>query len=117
MSHTLVLALLVGAFFATGVYLMLRRSTIKLLFGLALIGNGTNLLVFTCAGVVRGHEPLIPAGKERLEAPYADPLSQALILTAIVISFAVLAFAMVLVKRGYDSFGTDDSDMVVETDE
>lgn len=110
----LVLALTIGALYAAGTYLLLSRSTIKLLFGLVLLGNATNLLIFTCARVVRGAAPLILEGEKKLEAPYADPLGQALILTAIVISFGVLAFAMVLVRRGFDSLGTDDTDLMTE---
>lgn len=108
------LAIVIGALFATGAYLVMRRSTIKLLFGIVLLGNAANLLIFTSAGVVRGGAPLVPEGAQTLETPYPDPLAQALILTAIVISFGVLAFAMVLVKRAYDTFGTDDTEALIE---
>ena len=110
----IVLAFTIGALYAAGTYLLLSRSTIKLLFGLVLLGNATNLLVFTCARVVRGGAPLMAKDEKVLEAPYADPLGQALILTAIVISFGVLAFAMVLVRRGYDSLETEDTDRMTE---
>lgn len=110
----IVLALTIGGLYATGTYLLLRRSTIKLLFGLVLLGNATNLLVFTCARLVRGKAPLIHSGQKTLEPGTADPLGQALILTAIVISFGVLAFAMILVRRGYDTFDSDDTDDLVE---
>ncbi|MDI9640898.1 NADH-quinone oxidoreductase subunit K [Kamptonema cortianum] len=114
MSVDLLVAILIGVLFGTGTYLMLRRSTTKLLLGLVLLSNATNLVVFTCAKLVRGRAPLIQPGSKSLEAPYADPLGQALILTAIVISFGVLAFAMVLARRGYDAFNTDDTDCMVE---
>ena len=111
---TLILAIVIGSLFATGAYLIMRRSTIKLLFGLVLLGNATNLLVFTSARLVRERTPLVELGQTELIAPYPDPLAQALILTAIVISFGVLAFAMILVKRAYDSFGTDDVEALIE---
>lgn len=113
----LVLAFTIGILYATGTYLLLSRSAIKLLFGLVLLGNATNLLVFTCARVIQGRAPLIREGEKHLMPPYADPLGQALILTAIVISFGVLAFAMVLVRRGYDSLNTDDTDDMTEAAE
>lgn len=112
----IVFSLIAGGLFSLGVFLILRRSAIKALFGLVLLGNATNLVVFVSAGTTRGHAPLIREGT-KLEPPYADPLAQALILTAIVISFAVLAFAMVLVRRMYDSLGTDDVDMVMAHEE
>ncbi|MCU0316264.1 MAG: NADH-quinone oxidoreductase subunit K [Fimbriimonadaceae bacterium] len=105
-----VLTLMVVALYAAGVYLMLRRSMVKLLFGLALLSNATNLLIFTCARIIGGRPPLVEPGQTVLAAPYADPLAQALILTAIVISFAILAYAMILVRRGYDLGEADDPD-------
>jgi len=109
--HT-VMAIVVGGLYAAGIYLMLRRSMVKLILGLALLSNAANLLIFTAAGLTRGQPPLIPQGAAGLEAPYADPLPQALILTAIVIGFGVLAFAAVLVHVAYQSLGTDDLDQM-----
>lgn len=111
-----VLAIVVGGLYAAGIYLMMRRSIVKLIIGLAIIGHAANLLVFTAAGLTRAHAPLIPYGQEDPPEHYADPLPQALILTAIVISFAVLAFTMVLVKRAYKMVGTDDLDEMRNTD-
>ncbi|MCB0824942.1 MAG: NADH-quinone oxidoreductase subunit K [Armatimonadetes bacterium] len=113
----LVLALTIGFLFATGTYLLLRRSTVKILLGIVLLGNATNLVVFLCARLIRGRPPIIQGEDHVLHAPYADPLGQALILTAIVISFGVLAFAMILVRRGYDIFGTDDTDTFIEEEQ
>ena len=111
-----VLALVVGGLYATGVYLVLRRSLVKLVIGLAMLTNAANLLIFTAGGLTRGAPPLIPAGETTLAAPYADPLPQALILTAIVIGFGVLAFALVLVYRAYATVGTEDPDEMMSTD-
>ena len=96
---TVLLAIVVGGLYASALFLMLRRSIVKLAFGLVLLGHGTNLLIFTVTGPVRGRPPLIPRGGEPLASPPADPVAQALILTAIVISFAVVAFAIVLLYR------------------
>lgn len=105
---TVLLAIVVGALYATALFLMLRRSIVKLAFGLVLLGHGTNLLIFTVGGPVRGRPPIIPHGGAPLEAPPADPVAQALILTAIVISFAVVAFATILLYRVHRTMGTDD---------
>ncbi len=110
------LSIVVGGLFATGLYLMLRRSIVKLIFGLVLLAHGANLLIFTAAGLVRARPPLIPQGELVLATEFADPVPQALILTAIVISFAVIAFAAVLVKRVYRSVGSDDVDELKATD-
>jgi multicomponent Na+:H+ antiporter subunit C len=110
------LAILVGVLFTCGLYLMLRRSIVKLIIGLALISHAANLIIFASGGVVRAHPPLVAAGDTALRTPHADPLPQALILTAIVISFGVIAFMMTLVSRAYRAVGSDDSDAFVGTD-
>jgi multicomponent Na+:H+ antiporter subunit C len=102
------LAALIGILFATGVFLMLRRSTVDLIFGLLLLSHAANLLVFTAGGILRDAPPLMVGLPQ--DAEVADPVPQALVLTAIVISFAVVAFAMVLVARLYGAMGTDDSE-------
>lgn len=111
-----VLALTVGFLYAAGLYLILRRSLLKIIIGIALLTNGANLLIFTAAGLVRGRPPLVLEGAEVVEPPFADPLPQALILTAIVIGFALQAFAMVLAYRTYRGVGTDDIDLMRTTE-
>ena len=91
-----ILALVIGWLYATGLYLMLQRSVIKLALGLALLSHAANLLVFTAGGLRRAQPPLIAEGSTLPEASFADPLPQALVLTAIVISFGVLAFALAI---------------------
>ena len=108
-------AIVVGGLYTAGFYMMMRRSMLKLVIGLALLSHATNLLIFTVSGVSRGRPPLIPEGGQ-LPAPVADPLPQALILTAIVIGFGILAFALALVHRTYESIGTDDLDQMRTTD-
>jgi multicomponent Na+:H+ antiporter subunit C len=119
---TLLLSIIIGLLFATGAYMMLRRSFVKLIIGLGLLGHGANLLIITSAGVFsditggRGTPPLIRIGDKYLEAGSADPLPPALVLTAIVISFAIVSFTIVLVKRTYQEVGTDDLDQMRTTD-
>jgi len=106
------LALAAGVLYAAGIYLMLRRRLAQLIIGLGLLSNGTNLLLFTAGGLTRAQPPVVPDGAERLLAPYADPVPQALVLTAIVIGFGLLAFALVLADRVHDTLGTDDVDEI-----
>ncbi len=66
--------------------------------------------------MTRGAPPLLPEGANAPLGAIADPLPQALILTAIVIAFGVLAFAVVLIRRAYEVVGTDDLDQMKDTD-
>jgi multicomponent Na+:H+ antiporter subunit C len=112
----IVLAFVVGGLYAAAVYLMLRRSLVKLIFGLVLLGHASNLLIFTAGRLARGQPPIVASGEAAPPTPYADPVPQALILTAIIISFGVQAFAIVLLKRAYQTAGTDDLDELKSTD-
>ncbi len=111
------MALLIGLLYAAAVYLMLRRSIVKLVIGLVLLSNAANLLIFVLAGLTPKAPPLIPPQLTLPDGPMADPLGQALILTAIVIGFGVLAFAVVLIHRAYEIVGVDDMDQMKGTDE
>ncbi len=102
------LAIVVGLFFATAVYLILSRHLVRVLIGVVILGNAVNLLIFTAGRLTAANPPLIPAGIETLAEDSANPLPQALILTAIVISFSLFAFLLVLVMRAYQDIGTDD---------
>ncbi len=110
------LAFVVGGLYAAGLYMIMRRSIVKLILGLGLLGHAANLLIFTVGRVTPGHPPVMEEGATQLVQPFADPLPQALILTAIVIGFGVQAFATVLVKRAYQTVGTDDFDQMRSTD-
>lgn len=110
------LAVVIGGLYTAGLYLMLRRNLVKLIIGLVLLSNGANLVLFTMAGLTPAHPPVIPPGASRLSAAAADPLPQALILTAIVIGFGIIAFLLVLVHRTVQAVGTDDLDTVRTTD-
>src|SRR3954469_18761728 len=106
----LVLAVVAGVLYATGLYLMLRRRLAQVIVGLGLLGNGSNVLIFAAAGVTRGSAPVIPP--DGVAASFADPVPQSLILTAIVIGFGVLAFSLVLAHRVHESAGSDDIDAI-----
>jgi multicomponent Na+:H+ antiporter subunit C len=111
-----VLAIVAGLLFASGIYLMLRRSIVKLALGLSLLANAANLVIFVAAGLTRGEPPLIPEGTAVTDAGAADPLPQAMVLTAIVIGFSVLAFTVTLMHRVYQEMASDDLDGLTEAD-
>jgi multicomponent Na+:H+ antiporter subunit C len=104
------LAVLIGALVAASVYLMLSRHVVRFLFGLVLFSNAVNVLLFAAGRVLWGEPPLVPEGLEVPLGLVANPLPQALILTAIVIGFGLLAFALVLSVRGVAALGTADLD-------
>jgi multicomponent Na+:H+ antiporter subunit C len=110
------LALLVGVLYTAGIYLIMRRSLVKVLVGLMLLGHAANLLIFTAARVTRVNPPLVRLGEHVPAEPFADPLPQALILTAIVIGFGLQAFTLVLFRRAYQTVGNDDVDRMKATD-
>ncbi len=103
----LVFALTAGVIFACGIYLMLRRSMVRLIIGLSLLTYAVNLLMFSMDSLVTRDAPIIDAAPvEKM----ADPVPQALILTAIVISFGVSAFTLALAYRASQAVGSDSID-------
>jgi multicomponent Na+:H+ antiporter subunit C len=110
------LALIIGTLYGCGLYMMMRRSIVKWILGLAMISHAANLLIFAVGRLTRESAPLIRVDETTLAGTYADPLPQALILTAIVIGFGVQAYAVVLIKRIYQTIGTDDLDKMTATD-
>ena len=111
-------AVLVGIMAAASVYLMLDRNLIRVIFGLVLAGNAVNLLLFTAGRLASRRPPLIPEQAAQIPATYANALPQALILTAIVIGFALLSFVFILFYRAYQALGTVDTErmQVAESD-
>jgi len=109
-----VLPFVIGSLYAMAIYMLLRRSLVKLLIGLGLLSHASHLLIFTAGGLTRFKAPVIPMTASQLQPPHADPLPQALILT--VISFGVTAFALALAYRAYRSVNTDDLDQMKSTD-
>jgi multicomponent Na+:H+ antiporter subunit C len=112
---TLLLAICVGLLVATGLYLLMQRSMLRLVLGLIMLGHGANLAVFVSGGLTRATPPLVATGTQAPPADAADPLPQALVLTAIVISFAVAAFAAALAVRAQQA-AVDDPDQMTSTD-
>lgn len=105
-----VLAIVVGVLVACAVFLVLSRDLIRVMLGIAILSNAANLLIFTAGRVTRDAPPLVPADLEVPAGAVANPLPQALILTAIVIGFGLLAFALVLSYRAYTAMHTVDVD-------
>jgi multicomponent Na+:H+ antiporter subunit C len=111
-----VLAVVIGVLYGVALFLLLRRSLAKVILGLGILTNATNLLIFTVAGPVRARPPIVAPDAEQLTPPFADPVPQAFILTAIVIGFGVLAFVLVLAYRAFQVVGSDDLDAMSSTD-
>ncbi len=101
----LLLAIAIGVLFAGGVWLLLRAHVFPVLVGITLLSYAVNLLLVASGRISIGAAPLVEAGR----AIYADPLPQALVLTAIVIGFAMTAVLVALALRAY---GTDDAEHV-----
>ncbi|MFQ5598224.1 MAG: sodium:proton antiporter [Nitrospiria bacterium] len=99
------LPIVIGVLFASGTYLMLQKNILKLVLGLSLISHGANVILISSGWIGAGRVPIL--GREGTEA-FVDPLPQALILTAIVISFAALAFLLVLALRVFRDLKTVD---------
>lgn len=115
MSVSLVLLVIMAVLYACGVYLMLERSMTRVLLGFLLVGNATNLLIIVMAGRP-GTAPIVADGVTAEQM--TDPLPEALILTAIVITFGVSAFLMALIYRSWrlakrDSLQDDESDVAM----
>jgi multicomponent K+:H+ antiporter subunit C len=96
----------IGVLTATGTYLLLRPRTFDAILGLTLLSYAVNLFLFSMGRLVVGRAPIVEAGA----SGFADPLPQALVLTAIVISFAMTALLLVLAVRANAASGSDDVD-------
>ena len=111
MTPTIVLPVMIGGLYAAGVYLLLDRSLTRVLLGFVLLGNATNVLVLSTGGPA-GLAPILGySDPEQIN----DPLPQALILTAIVITFGVSAFLLAIIHRSWrlarnEAVGTDEED-------
>jgi multicomponent Na+:H+ antiporter subunit C len=103
------LACLIGLMFAAALYLMLSGVLVKFVLGFTLISNAVNLLIFTAGRLGHVRPPLIPPDRTSLAHSVSNALPQALILTAIVIGFAMVAFLLVLLLRTYSHTGTLDA--------
>ena len=114
----LIVALVVAVLLAAGVYLVLQRRAISTILGLGLLSHGVNLLLFSSGRLARGVPPIV-LDKTTFHgeiADFVDPLPQALILTAIVISFGISAFAIALLNRRYDLLQKEPDEMAQSRD-
>lgn len=98
------ITIIAGILITIGIYLVTSKTLLNIILGLSLFTHGTHLLMMAINGLKHGAAPLIREGIAR----YTDPIPQALILTSIVISFALTALYLVLAYRTYVSLGTDD---------
>ena len=105
----LVVALAIGVLTACGVWLILRPRTFQVIMGLVLLSYGVNLFIFSMGRLIADGPPILH-GQTVEVAQYADPVPQALVLTAIVISFATTALFLVLLLAARGLTGTDHVD-------
>ena len=105
-----ILSLGIGVLVASGVWLTLRPRTFQVIVGLALLSYGVNLFIFAMGRLVTGAAPIMPKGGFVNPEAYADPVPQALVLTAIVISFATTALFLVVIMASRGLTGTDHVD-------
>ena len=100
------MAIVIGILFAIGTYLILCRGFVRIILGTSILSHGIHLLILTMGGLKTGNAPLLGEGFEK----FTDPIPQALILTAIVINFAVTSLFLVLAYRTYKENDTADMD-------
>ena len=111
------IAILIGTLFATGIYCLLRRSIMKIIIGVMLLSQGANLLVFSVGGLTKSTPAFAEAQSGVPPLAHADPLPQALVLTAIVIGFGLVIFSIALLLRAYKAVGSDDINAFNQTDQ
>lgn len=110
-----VFALVFGVMMAVAAYLLMSRNVLRIVLGLLVLGNAANLSIFI-AGRMESRVPPLVAATETALTGGANPLPQALILTAIVISFALVAFTVVLFQGAHRRLGTLDADTMREAE-
>lgn len=107
---TVLLAVVVGVLFGASTYLFLKRSVVKMILGIILLGYATNVLLFMMGDLNQRDLPILGLAN----GPMSDAVPQALILTAIVIGFGVLAFTLTLSYRFYFELRSEDLDTMNE---
>lgn len=98
------ITILAGVLVTVATYLIMSKSVLRVILGTAIYSHAAHLLIITMGGLKRGAVPILG---EAAEGGFTDALPQALILTSIVISFAVTALILVLAFRTYQTLGTD----------
>ena len=112
-----IMPILSGILYAVAIYFMLQKNILKLALGLVLLTNATNLFIFCAGRLTRAIPPIIPLNSSVIVGEYANPVSEALILTAIVIGFGFLSFVLALVYGLLLKFSSLDPDTIGEADE
>jgi multicomponent Na+:H+ antiporter subunit C len=110
---TLVISLAVAVLIGTGSYLLLKHDLVRVVIGMLLVSNGANLFIMS-SGLSRGAAPIYPLPEN---GAVADPLVQAMTLTAIVITFGVTALLLSMIYRVYVAHATLDTDSLAEAEE
>ncbi|MGL4611432.1 MAG: Na+/H+ antiporter subunit C [Trueperaceae bacterium] len=110
------LVIVIGVLTACGIYLMLRRNLLRFIYGLTMVSNAVNLLILVSGRLTKRDAPIVPVGEQTVSG-VANPLPQALILTAIVISFGLTVFALALILKSYQVLGTVDTDELAHESE
>lgn len=111
-----ILILLTGFLFTCGFHMILQRDFSRIVIGILFLGQAANLAILTLPGLGGGVTPIVRPGATAPPAGHPDPLPQALILTAIVIGFGMIAFTVVLFMKAHRDLGTDDADALNQTD-
>lgn len=107
------MAFVCGFLFMAAIYLILSRSLLRIIIGTGLLSHGAHLLILTMGSFKGSVPPVLHGGS----SDFVDPIPQALILTAIVISFGVTAFFLVLAYRAYHELKTDDMTLMKGSEE
>jgi multicomponent K+:H+ antiporter subunit C len=108
--NEIIVSVAIGVLTASGVWLLLRPRTFQVAIGLSLLAYAVNLFIFAMGRLRVGAAPIVAAGAATDPAAYADPLPQALVLTAIVINFATTALLLVVLLASRGLSGTDHVD-------
>ncbi len=111
-----ILSVLIGVLFASSMYLLMKKSLVRIVLGVLIMSNAVNLLIFTMGRLTRGAPPLIESNATVAAQGIANPLPQALILTAIVIGFGLFAFSLVLIYRYFKESKNLDSDKMLDAE-
>lgn len=106
---TIVYAAMISVIAGVGIYMLLAQNLMRMILGIALLAAGANVLIFLSGRLGAVSPPIIPEGSEALAQTAANSLPQALVLTAIVIGFALTAFAIALAVKAYTSLNTLDT--------
>ena len=116
--NTLV-AIVAGIMAAGACYCLMRRNLVRMLIGLVLLSQTVNLVVFSADGLAsaKGNAPIVEQGQTAPTPPHADALPQALVLTAIVIGFGLIAFCLALFQRAYGMVGSENVEAFNQTDQ